>query len=494
MSRKTLFFLSSDSFHAQVWKNGTLAAPCYFSNNAEGQERLADFLHKHRHPAYILVDLIEEDFRQETVPHLTGTSHQALVQRKFEQYYRNTPFRLAGLQQRQTEGRRDDELLFSALTNPSRISVWVDLLLQNQAPIVGIYSLPHASVPLVKDIDSDHLLLLSWEKDAGLRQSYFMDKRLRFSRLTPINQQNSFADSIATETTRTLQYLQSLSLTPHGQLLNVHIICHANDRAILDTHLSNSQDIQYSYLDLQQLSKHIKSHYDYHDSDASPLFLHLLATQPPSANYATTAHTHYYQLWQTQRGLFGLAAAAAIVCLSWSSLSYWEGMGFTDEIDSIKIQSSRMLHDTQQITQGFPGALQGATTSASDMKTAVTLFRSLQQYSVPPEQILKGLGTTLNNFPRIRTSKLGWQMAAAANIPEQTLTFNGELADFGNDYRGALDYLERFQLMLTKAGYSVTAEKLPLDFSTKGSISTDISSSREKPAEFSLKIIWRPTE
>ena len=493
MSRKTLFFLSSDSFHAHVWKNGTLAAPYYFSNNAEGLERFAEFLQTHRDPAYILTDLIEEDFRQETVPHLTGSSQQALIQRKYDQYYRSTPFRLTRLQQRQTEGRRDDELLFSALTNPSRISSWLDLLLQHKTPIVGIYSIPHASAPLVKEIDSDHLLLLSWEKDAGLRQSYFLNKRLRFSRLTPITPGSSFADTIATESARTLQYLQSLSLTPQGQTLHVHIICHANDRPLLDKYLSNNQDIQYAYLDLQQLAKRNKSKYDYADSNASPLFLHMLATQPPRASYASAAHTHYYQLWQTQRGLFGLAAATALACLVWSAFSFIEGSGYTEEIDTLKMQSSRMMHEAQQITQNFPSA-NGNTASASDMKTAVTLFRSLQQYSVPPEQILKGLAKTLDNFPRIRTNKLGWQMSAAGNIPEQVIAFNGELADFGNDYRGALNYLERFQLMLSKAGYSVTAEKMPLDFSTKGSISADIGNNREKPSEFSLKIIWRPAE
>jgi len=490
MSRKTLFFLSSDNFHAYVWKNGKLTAPYYFTNSTEGLQRFAEFLETHKNPAYILVDLIEEDFRQETVPHLTGSSHQALVQRKFDQYYRSTPFRLSRLQQRQTEGRRDDELLFCALTNPSRITAWLDLLLQHKTPIAGIYSIPHASTPLVKDIDSDHLLLLSWEKDAGLRQSYFLNKRLRFSRLTPINPKGSFADAIATESARTLQYLQSLSLTPQGQMLNVHIICHAHDRPQLDKQLANNQDMQYAYLDLQQLAKRVKSHHVHTDSDASPLFLHLLATQTPRANYAAPAHTHYYQLWQTQRGLFGLAAAVALTCLVWGSLSFIEGSGFTEEIDDLKIQSSRMMHETQQIIRNFPSA-SGNTVSASDMKTAVTLFRNLQQYSVPPEQILKGLGTTLNNFPRIRTNKLSWQMSAAGNMPEQTITFNGELADFGNDYRGALNYLERFQLMLTRAGYSVTPDKMPLDFSTKGSISADIGNNREKPSEFSLKIIWR---
>lgn len=277
-------------------------------------------------------------------------------------------------------------------------------------------------------------------------------------------------------------------------MLSVHIICHANDRAQLDAQLSSNRNMLYAYLDLQQLGKRIKSKYHYSDSDATPLLLNLLATQPPRANYATPAQTHYFKLWQTQRGLFGLAAATALVCLVWSTLSFIEGSGVNEEIDTFKTQAIVMMHETQQITQTFPKATQGSvgsTASASDMKTAVSLMRKLQIYSVPPEQILKGLAATLDSFPRIRTNKLSWQISATGNLPEQVITFNGELADFGNDYRGALNYLEQFQLMLTRAGYYVTPIKLPLDFSTQGSISADSSDSSDKPSEFSLKIIWR---
>jgi hypothetical protein len=79
MSRKTLFFLSSDSFHVHVWQNGALSKATYFPHSTEGLEQFSAFLETHHGPAFLLVDLIEEDFRQETVPHLTGANHHALV-------------------------------------------------------------------------------------------------------------------------------------------------------------------------------------------------------------------------------------------------------------------------------------------------------------------------------------------------------------------------------------------------------------------------------
>src|SRR5450631_1569741 len=170
LSKKTLLFLSADHFQAYIWDKGILSDSQYFNNDANGRDQFSGYLKLHRNPAYLLVDVIEEDFRQETVPHLVGKNRRDLIGRKFEQYYRNTLFRQAKVLRRQEDGRRDDEMLFSALTNPQRISPWLDTLLTNSIPLIGIHSLPNISLPLLKNIDSEHVLLVSWEKHAGLRQ------------------------------------------------------------------------------------------------------------------------------------------------------------------------------------------------------------------------------------------------------------------------------------------------------------------------------------
>src|SRR3990167_6907756 len=164
--KRLLLFLSADHLHAQIMERGKIITQHEFTDSSEGQENFAEFLKTAKHPAYLLVDLIEEDFRQETIPHLFGSNRSALLERKFDQFYRGTPFRQATLLQRQKTGRRDDDMLFSALTNPSLIKHWLDILLAQQTPLAGIYSVPQISAPLVKDHPAEHLLLISWEKSA----------------------------------------------------------------------------------------------------------------------------------------------------------------------------------------------------------------------------------------------------------------------------------------------------------------------------------------
>ncbi|MBU0623147.1 MAG: hypothetical protein KJ795_15010 [Gammaproteobacteria bacterium] len=491
---RTLLFLSADSFHATVWQGGRLGESQYFSNDANGREHFSAYLQKTRHPAYLLVDVIEEDFRMEIVPHLIGSARRDLLARKYEQFYRSTPFRQATLLQRQSEGRRDDEMLFSALTNPQRISPWLDTLLANRIPLVGIYSLPNISTPLIKDIPSDHVLLLTWEKDAGLRQTYYNNKRLHFSRLIPINNNSSFSESVSAETPRTQQYLKSLSLPPPGETLDVFIICHAKDRAAMQSHLEASSDLRYTYLDVHDLGKRFKARNQYADSDATPLLLHLLAAHPPSTHYANSEHTHFNQMWQLRRVLFVLAALITVGGIIWSGISFWQGQSYAEDTAPLKSQKDMYLQQAQQIQRSFANT----SVPATDMKTAVLLARKLSQYSQPPQTVLRDLTIVLDNFGRVEVDKVEWkpsaQDAAPSPYPAQVITLDGSLTGFGSDYRAALDYLERFQQSLIQRGYTVSAKKMPLDLSSKASISGDARSKEGNPAQFTLQIVWRKIE
>ncbi|HMC13824.1 MAG TPA: hypothetical protein VKG67_05735, partial [Gallionellaceae bacterium] len=483
MKRRLVLFLSAYRFHAQVYQKGALSQEQVFSNDPEGHQQFASFLQLHHAPALLLTDLIEEDFRHETVLHLRGKNRRGQLQRMFEQFYRNTPFRQAILHRRQSEGRRDDEMLFSALTNPHLFTPWLDTMRQQQAPLVGIYSVPTISNPLIKDIPADHILLLSWEKSAGLRQSYFKTKQLYLSRLSPVNESNSFSDVVSSETTRTVQYLRSLSLLPLGETLHAYTICHANDRNSLEQKLHNADDISYHYLDIQELGIHLKSKDTYPDSDATGPLLHLLSAHPPATQYAPSEYTHFFNLHQWRRRLFQLSALTATTSLLWGAISLWQGYTLNEEGDALEQQAQLLAQRTQEITRDFPHKLAGP----ADMKSAVTALRTLNNYSPPPQIVWGKLSTTLNDFPRIRIDNLSWQTSTASasatgktssDLQGSGMVVSGELEGVNNDYRGALDYLDRFQQALKQRGYDVSALTLPLDVSSKGSIANNAGDTR----------------
>ncbi|HEU0283295.1 MAG TPA: hypothetical protein VFQ99_05885, partial [Gallionella sp.] len=377
---KLLLFLSADHLHAQLMANGKIVMQREFAGSPDGQENFAAFLQEAKHPTYLLADLVEEDFRQETVPHLSGGSRTVLLQRKFEQFYHGTPFHQATLLQRQKTGRRDDDMLFSAMTNPSLIKPWLDIMLAKQTPLAGIYSVPQISAPLVKEHPSNHLLLISWEKSAGLRQTYFSDHRLQISRLTPIHADLTFQNAVVSELTRTYQYLKSLSLLPPGQTLDVRLLGHSHDLIELQLELPRSADMRYDFADLADLAKQHNIDYRFADSDASQIFLHQLAARPPQTHYANAAHTHYFTLWQLKHALN--LASGTLLCgmLLWGAANLWQSSNDAADAASLKILAQRTLDEAQKITLAFPNTY----APAADMKAGVSAMRKLSQHDSAP--------------------------------------------------------------------------------------------------------------
>ncbi|MFA6014062.1 MAG: hypothetical protein WC742_03270 [Gallionellaceae bacterium] len=487
-SPKTLLFLGGRHFQSYIWNNGTLSEPNEFSNDAEGQRLFSEFLQTHRDPACLLADVIEEDFRQEVVPHLTGKNRRELIARKFEQYYRTTQFRQARTLRRQVAGRRDDEMLFSALTNPQLIDPWLDILLARNIPLIGIYSVPHVSTSLINGLHSEHILLLSWEDKVGLRQSYFNNKHLYFSRLSPVQDHLSFSESVVAETPRIQQYLKSLSLPPQGQALDVYIICGTGDQLLLEARLHGEEHLRYTYANIQQFNPSIKAKLISPESDATPIFLNVLASKPPANHYANAIHTHFHLLWNLRRMLFGLAVFIALIAAIWSSYALLQGREFGVETDSLLKQSVQLAGQIEQTKSLFPES----EVPAEDMKAAVTTMYKLDKYFPPPGDFLGELTQVLDQYVRVRLITLNWQSngaeASPSVYPAQTIILEGELQDFAGNYRSALAYLEDFRQALIQHGYSVTTLKEPLDITPQGIINGDEQS---QLVQFSLKVIWR---
>ncbi|MDD2914076.1 MAG: hypothetical protein PHP70_02025 [Gallionella sp.] len=497
MRGRLLLFLSASQLHAQVMTGGKITVRHEFGNSNEGREAFTAFLQTAKYPSYLLADLIEEDFRLETIPHLSGRNRKALLQRKFDQYYRGTLFRQATLLQRQKTGRRDDEMLFSALTNMALVIPWLEIMQAQHIPLAGIYSVPQVSTPLLGDYFPDHLLLISWEKSAGLRQSFFNKNRLQISRLTPVSAGASFQDTVAKELGRTCQYLKSLSLLPEGQVLDVRIIGHRDDLAELQSRLPADADIRYDLADIEEVAGQIKLDFNFIDSDANQIFLHVLAAKPPKTHYAQTVHMHDFTLWQLRHILNRLSGAVLVGSLLWGTTNIILSNDTVNASEALRIQTQIALNEAQQITQALPGT----RIPAADMKTSVSIMRRLDKYPSTPQAILKPVSMVLDHFPQIELNNFDWRMngsgpdtndaaVSTGQIPDTgtTITIKASLHGFVGDYRAALAYLDRFQRELGATGYQVTVMNRPLDVSSGGTI-TDQREAPEKALDFSLQLI-----
>lgn len=494
MKQSLLLFLSANRLHAQLMASGRILSQHEFNDNQGDRDRFSDFIKANKHTTYLLTDLIEEDFRHEIVPHLSGKSHAALLKRKFDQFYSGTPFHQATLLRRQKTGRRDDDMIFSALTNPALIMPWLNILLVQEVPLAGIYSVPQISAPLVKNHPSKHLLLISWEKFSGLRQTYFSEHRLQISRLTPVNENQNFNDAVLNELARTYQYLKSLSLLPAGQTLDVRILCHANDREELKHKLFGNEDMHYDFADIEEVGKQLKIDYHFTDSDASQIFLHQLATARPKSHYADEEHTHFHAILQLNSALKWTAAMIFLVSLIFSLSVVVESGGDAAQNEIQEQQAQRTLNEADSIIRSLPAS----EVAPMDMRSGVNIINTLTQYRLDAEDILLTISDSLESFPQIYIDDIELDMSATEpvamntrpDIPAQVITIRGNLHGFDNNYRSALKYLDRFQLDLSKQDYQVEALSKPLDVSPSGSLGS--LGIKKDTFDFSLKLVWRP--
>jgi len=133
---------------------------------------------------HLLIDTAEEQLRSELLPRARGGDLRALIRRRQKKLFGGGDYFLCRRQGREP-GAAGQHMLFACLGPGAR--PWAELLAECEAPLGGIHSVPLLLDALLKRLgllrEHRHLLLLSLHALAGVRQTYWRQGRLRFSRL-----------------------------------------------------------------------------------------------------------------------------------------------------------------------------------------------------------------------------------------------------------------------------------------------------------------------
>src|SRR5688572_10871649 len=135
MADKRLLYFTAQSVTAYKWKGGDLTADQVFSGSDEGVAAFGTYVSDSPKALYyMLVDLVEEDFSQESIPAVRGKDRRSLLDRKIAQRYRDTTLALAlSLGTSMTGGRREEKVLFASFTNTQPFQPWLSVLRSRDA-------------------------------------------------------------------------------------------------------------------------------------------------------------------------------------------------------------------------------------------------------------------------------------------------------------------------------------------------------------------------
>ncbi len=522
--RKQLFYLNNQQLVAYAWQGTALTRAASFDNDEGGRVLFGAYLAQAPAvPSYLLVDVIEEDFQRDTAPHVTGRARLALVERKLTQLYRDTQFRHAELQGRDKEGRKDDRYLFNALTKPELPKSWLAVMQAQAVPLVGVYSLASLSQLLFDQLKLDTgPVLLVTHQSSGLRQSFFHEGALRFSRLTPLfdHAPERLAEAFRVETAKTRQFMASTRLLARGAQVRLVLLANQDKLDALAPDLVDTPDVHYRALALDEARLLLRAGQFDCGADADALYMALLAGARVPSHFPLRDQKHFYQLLQARMLLYVLSGTMALGALIWTAFDVRAIIALRQE--ALRFDQEAMATDArfQVVVKGMPATL----VTPHNMKSVVDLEMMIDRNVPLPGVQMAVLSGVLNGIPEIKVNKLQWQAIEAATllvpvdpaapppppvqgdfppppgqlgIPDrtaQTLLVEGEIVPFKDDYRAAIDSVNRLAAGLNKqAGVHAEVTLPPLD--TRPTVKLDNVAGDDNivaKALFAIKVTWKP--
>jgi len=229
---KRLFHFTGYRLSVLHWKGKQLMGMSSFEPTERGLNKFRNYLQETKNiPGRFLVDVIEEDFRSEKIPHVGNKDRKAVVSRLIDRFYRSSQeYCYSEVIGREKEGRKDDVVLLGAMTNPQLIQPWLNIIDECKTPLSGIWTLPIISKKILKTIKASKgvVLLVSQQVNSNVRQTLFRDGKLMTSRQSIINQDISDISNIgalaAPEVDRTIDFLRTQNLVSAKEVISLHIL------------------------------------------------------------------------------------------------------------------------------------------------------------------------------------------------------------------------------------------------------------------------------
>jgi hypothetical protein len=515
-NRRALF-ISADKMSVYHWDKGRLGSSYLFDIDAAGHDNFERYLKESNNiPITILVDVIEEEFRQDTIPHVFGSDRQALIERKKSRLFRDVNYISVQSQGREEEGRRDDRLMFIALTNDEIVKPWVELLDKYKVPLRGLLSVPTLLQSYIKTLPdiSDHALIVTMQSISGLRQTFFQKKELKMSRLSKLPRYGtaSYTPRINSEVERIQRYLNSLRLIPNDTSLDVYVFADKTTLDELEKEKITSPMVRRHYYDVDKLFESSQAG----TSQAIPfcdrlLIHHLLGTQVKNC-YASSHEMRYMKMRNIRYAMNIASVSLLFFGLIYSSLNFMGGLTYKHESESSKSKAAFYQARYDLARERLPRT----PVEPAQIKVAVDAVNTLEEYKSTPYEMLSFIGKGLEKFPDIKLDNLDWSFSidpnkgtvassgvnTSVNVPVDSLNTDNKakyyqisnleahIEPFNGNYREAIAVVNEFAETLRSfdSTYAVSIESFPLDISSTATLQGNAKSSGKR-ALFSLRAV-----
>ena len=526
MADKLLIGISAQGATVAHWRGSRISECREFLDDPAGQAGFKDYLAQFSNvPVHILADAVEEDYRFETLPHAYGSDRADMVGRKLKQHYRNTPYVAAWLLGRDSDKRRDDRYLFSALTNGELINDWVQVVTARGLPVAGIYLLPMVSAALLDRIDTraTNLLLVAQHAN-GLRLTFFRDRQFRLSRLTrgDSGRAENRARYFGEEVSNTRLYLHALRTMTLDEQLTVLLVDRTDELAEVAAGVTrDNPSLECVRLGRQELTTRLNLPGPLLDASPYAIYLQLLGMKEPPSNLAPANVTEGYKRYQARRAVYAGCGALAAAAAVWAGINFGQAMSLRGDSEDAARQTALLASQYAEVTRQFPQA----PASAENLKKAVEIAQKLRESVHTPQRMMTIVSKAIEASPTIVLKAFEWKYGAtevdapgpmarpgaapeaspavvpavgSAPLRKESALIEGEVRPFRGDYRSAIVTINSLasQLSGDPGVADVRVVKLPLNVNPSLSLSGNTLDNAEQTAtataEFKLLVVLKP--
>lgn len=412
MTERRVLFFDGSKATAMRWSAGRVTVEGGFRNDPAGMEEFSVYLDGHKRSLfYLLADVAEEGFQLESIPAVSGNDRTTMIKRRLGQYFYGTPLSVGISLGRGASGRRDERLLFAALTRPESLKPWIDALQAAEVALAGVFSVPLVLAEGAEQFlgRKDRFLLLTLSS-AGLRQTYFDDGQMHFSRLTPIDDVGGerFATLCQGEASKTYQYLLGQRKISRGTRLNAVLLADPARFESMRPHLVDSPEIQFESMDAVAVAKRAGLKQPLDGARLDALLVHRMMARTPRHQFVPSDALKLYRLWQLR-----FASGAAAIAIFLASLVIAGRFGIQAyELDSKTSTLVDASSADQRRYQGILDSLPKISLTPENLRQLIAGFDALKARAAGPEPLLQTLGAVLEATPAVELERIDWRLAA----------------------------------------------------------------------------------
>ena len=408
-----VFYFSGYRLTVYHWHKHSQIGHFAFHPDEEGLNDFRKYLYStDKTPVRLLVDIIEEDFRKETVPHVNARDRRAIIERLIDRQYRsNTDYVNYQVTGRETTGRKDDIVGLSLLTNPGLFSKWLDIIDEAEIPLVGIWSLPLLSRDITQYLEPGHdtLLLVSQQVPSNLRQTLIKNGLIINSRATVINTHHApIGQIIYDEVEQNSRFLSNQRFIDFDERLSVHVIGHGENLQEIEQACSDTGILNYHFYDEKELKKKAGLK-DSESNFCDDLFSYLCARQwKPRGHYGANSFFSVFYRHITARLVTAASFLLAVASVALSVAFVSDIVVLRDEIKTNE-QYAEVLEASyrEQVM-----SLEAELKKIQGMESAVFVYEEITRArQVSPQNFMAALSQIFTRVGAENTviTEVSWQ-------------------------------------------------------------------------------------